>query len=116
MLPVDTSGLEGYYPWGRRIREGGNLPIGGLIPWQIYQGGHLEEFFPKVVDIRLEKFFLDDVEGQSHSYTVVGGNRVVGLLLREACNERIYIACQMTINLQNKHWYWPISRSRNINV
>ena len=62
-LPVKLrKGNLKFFTWGRRIKEKGNLPIGGWAELGSINAGEWDEYFPKPICIRAEQFAEYNVE------------------------------------------------------
>lgn len=108
-LPVKTcSGGTRLVAWGRRQRQAGRLPLGGWARIEAVTGGRWDRWFPKPVQIPLCGFVEKDREGRDHSYELVRGQCLQGLL---ACDEnrllRVYIVVIEPDVEDLHHLRWP---------
>ncbi|HCC81456.1 MULTISPECIES: hypothetical protein [unclassified Methylophaga] len=92
MLPVlKIDGSIELLPWGRRLKQPGNLPVTGWAKIESIYGGVWERYFPKPVKIPVLSFMEKDLEGHSHWYDLQKGQYIQGLVARDGNEKRVYV-------------------------
>jgi len=95
------------FPWGRRQKQSGYLPLGGWARLESIQSGKWDRYFPKPVKIPVLSFMEKDLEGTSHWFDVTKGQWIQGLIAQQGEEVRLYV---VTIHpeMENAvHERWP---------
>ncbi|MDX1900904.1 MAG: hypothetical protein SFW66_02740 [Gammaproteobacteria bacterium] len=111
MLPVKLKNSEcKLVKWGRRQNENSELPLGGwakLSAIKNEKANHWQLYFPKPVQILVDKFMEKDFEGRSCWYEMTKGKCIQGLLIHEQNEYCVYIVTIDPEDLMNCHYRWP---------
>ena len=111
MLPVKLkNGEVRLVTWGRRENENSEMPLGGWARLtSIKNGGaqHWNMYFPKPVQIPIDKFMEKNFEGKSCWYEMIKGKSIQGLLAKHENEYRVYIVTIDPEDLMNCHYRWP---------
>ncbi len=108
VLPVKTKTRNvTLIPWGRRIGECGDLPVGGWATLESIKQGRWDQFFPKSVKIPIHKFMEQDVESRSLWFDVTMGYWLQGLLIQRDSEQRVYIVTLTPELPETIYQRWP---------
>ena len=78
-------------PWGRRLNQSGNLPMGGWAKQDSIYAGRWDKYFPTPLKIPVLSFMEKDFEGHPHWYDLNKGQYIQGLLAKDNNELRVYI-------------------------
>lgn len=108
MLPVRLqNGQQQLIPWGRRLNEPGELPLGGWANLQSIYHGKWDIYIPKPIRLPIIKFMEKDLEDHVHWYDVTPGQWIQGLLAKEGNECRVYIVTIIPELHSAHHERWP---------
>jgi hypothetical protein len=120
MLPVKLkTGECKLVKWGRREKENSEMPLGGwarLSSIKNEKNNRWNLYFPKPVQIPIDKFMEKDFEGKTCWYEITKGKCVQGLLAQYENEYRIYIVTVEVEDLMNCHSRWPNIITKNIKI
>jgi hypothetical protein len=107
-LPVATkhNGLV-LLPWGRRIKQAGELPLGGWASLDSIYTGQWDKYFPTPVKIMVDGFMEQDIEGASHWFMVTYGQWIQGLVARDHKEQRVYVVTTRPDFKDSEYDRWP---------
>ena len=88
---VGQANLDHFLPWGRRLEDSGQLPLGGVLSMDKKQQGLYDQYFPKPVKIQVHKFMEQNIEAHCRWFEIPHGQYLQGLLLRDGQEQRIYV-------------------------
>ena len=107
-LPIITkTGNIIHVPWGRRKKQGGNLPLGGWARLEGIYKGQWDRWQPMPVKIPVNAFMEKSHDGANHWFDLIKGQCLQGLVARDHYEQRVYV---VTIEPEQEHaWYyrWP---------
>lgn len=110
-LPVRMrDGSVRLFPWGRRSKQPGKLPLGGHASLDAIHSGAWDRFFPKPVKIPHLAFMEKDFENRSNWYDngMPTARFIQGLLAREGAEVRVYIVVlKPGAEVSYYHETWP---------
>jgi len=106
-LPVAMSGGIQLIAWGRRIKQQGQLPIGGTAFRSAILAGNWDRHSPKAVRLWIKSFCETDVEGKQHWHEVTSGKWVKGLLATCRNEQRVYIVTIEPVIADTPYERWP---------
>jgi hypothetical protein len=111
MLPLKfKSGEVKLVTWGRREYENSEMPLGGwarLVNLRNEKYQRWNMYFPKAVQLPIDKFMEKDFEGKPCWYEITKGKCIQGLLAKLDNEYRIYIVTIDPEDLMNCHYRWP---------
>ena len=111
VLPVKLKNGEcKLITWGRRESENSEMPLGGWARLNSIKDASKHQwnlYFPKPVQIPVDKFMEKNFEGKTCWYEVTKGKCIQGLLAHEENEFRIYIVTIEPEDLMNCHYRWP---------
>lgn len=108
-LPIDVGSKQmQFIPWGRNIKEYGQLPLGGWLLQPLLKTGKWDNYFPKLVKIPVIKFMEQDIEGNAHWFDVISGSSIQGVILRNENETRLYIVTLSPEKPENPFLRWPV--------
>lgn len=108
LLPAITKmGTVNWLPWGRRIDQAGNLPLGGWARLERIQQGAWNAYFPQPVKIPAHAFMEKNFEGNGAWYPLVKGQCIQGLVARYDSELRIYVVTITPMREDAVHERWP---------
>jgi hypothetical protein len=96
--------------WGRREGENSEMPMGGWARLNSIKNAKDQRwnlYFPKPVQIPIDKFMEKNFEGKSCWYEIIKGQCIQGLLAHEQNEYRVYIVTVDPEDLMNCHYKWP---------
>ena len=94
-------------PWGRRIHETGNLPVGGWVDFEMLKQEQWENIFKKSVKIPILEFQEKNIEEHSQWFSVTDGKYLHGVYAKYQQEQRIYVVT-ITPTLENSPFRrWP---------
>lgn len=91
MLPVRIGGKNHYIPWGRKINQASNLPLGKRLWLTELRSQVFSRYFPRAVNIMVDAFLERDKHEQLRWTRLVKGQCLQGVLLRDAQELRVYV-------------------------
>lgn len=107
-LPVLTkTGNTVLLPWGRRIKEIGQLPLGGWVHYETLNNGTLEQYFPKLVQLPILKFMQHNIEHTKQWFDVTAGQYIQGTVLQQGKELRAYIVLITPTKHCSEYERWP---------
>lgn len=107
-LPIrDKDGQIQLCPWGRRPRERGKLPMGGVARLTHVRGERWEPYFPKPVRVMVKSFAVSDVAGNEHWFALTRGQFLHGLRAYSEQEMRIYLITLDSTPEEAEFEHWP---------
>jgi len=108
-LPLlHKDGSIGYYPWGRREKQPGQLPVTGWARHDSIKAGKWDRYFPIPVKIVVDEFMEKDRAKKSHWYQVKQGTFIQGLMARYQDEIRVYVVTvKPDLEHLKFHHRWP---------
>lgn len=108
LLPVKTKeGEVNFFPWGRRKKENGSLPLGGWVDQIALNENKWSQYFPRPVKIMVKKFLEADIENQPYWFDVTEGQWIQGVFLQEKTEKRVYVVTFKPELPNNPFFRWP---------
>lgn len=108
-LPVLTAdGDTELVQWGRREKQGGQLPVTGWARLDSIKAGKWQRCDPIPVKIPVLSFMEKDYQGQSHWYDLTKDQFIQGLLAQAGSEKRVYVVT-VPPGAENAHIHnrWP---------
>lgn len=93
-------------PWGRREDEPGQLPVGACIAHGSITRGALNRFHPQFAKIEVRAFCVLDRRGKPVWHDVVQRYWVLGVTLRVAEEQRVYVVATPASGNESHAWPW----------
>ncbi len=107
-LPVQQrDGALQLYPWGRRQKQPGQLPLGGWARLESIHAGRWDRWFPRPIKIPAISFMEKDIEGNSHWFDIIKGHWIQGLYASYRDEVRIYVVTIQPEMENAVHERWP---------
>ena len=107
-IPLIDKGKRQLLTWGRRERENLDLPVGPYILWSQLKNKQLDSFFPKKVLLPISHYCLSTHEAHRNWFQLVKDQYLLGIIARNAQQERIYIAVIIPQDNMTPYPIWPI--------
>jgi len=107
-LPVRSQhGQQILLPWGRRVQQSGELPLGGWVKLAAIRAGEWDAYFPVAVEIPAQAFFDYDGAGHARWFSLTAGQCLQGVVARYQQERRLYIVTIEPTQPGNYFLRWP---------
>ncbi len=91
-LPVRRkNGEPGWVVWGRRERENGRLPPGGLVPLAEIRAGEWDRYATRPVVIPASRYLVPDPGGRNRWVPLDPDTAIQGLVATRDAEQRVYV-------------------------